>query len=326
MNLQQRLELMIKLGEYIGENSPELQNITIQVYEKNPWFTPAFTGLSLKNIASEYLNGLKLESWVQKYQINAKNPEKTIGIVMAGNIPLVGFHDFLCAFLNGYCQKIKLSSKDDILLPFLISKIIEFQPEAEKYIEITDLLTKCDAYIATGSANSSRYFQEYFGKYPNIIRGNKTSVAVLTGTETVKELEDLSDDIHVYFGLGCRNITKLYLPSSFDFEALLAAFTKFKYFSDINKYRNNFDYQLTACLMNNKYYMTNGSTLLVEDTSVFSPISVVHYEFYSSEEFTIPESVQCIVGKKYTPFGQSQKPSLLDYADGVDTMAFLKNL
>ena len=148
---------------------------------------------------------------------------------------------------------------------------------------------------------------------------------MLTGDETKKELEDLADDILVYFGLGCRNVTKLYVPPTFDFVALLEAFNKYQYFKDINKFRNNFDYQLTACLMNNKYYMTNGSTLLVENKSIFSPISVVHYEYYSGD-ITFPESIQCIVGNKNTPFGQSQKPELFDYADGVDTMAFLESL
>ena len=325
MNLQQRLDLMVKLGDYIRENSLEWQDTKLRAHENNPWFTPEFTDLASENIAFQYLDALKLEAWVEQYRVNSKPAEKSVGIIMAGNIPLVGFHDFLCAFINGNHQKIKLSSKDDILMKFLIAKLIEMQPGAEKYIEITDLLIKCDSYIATGSANSSRYFNEYFGKFPHIIRSNKTSVAVLTGEETKKELEDLADDIHVYFGLGCRNVTKLYVPPTFDFVTLLEAFSKYQYFSDINKFRNNFDYQLTACLMNNKYYMTNGSTLLIENKSIFSPISVVHYEFYTGD-IIFPESIQCIIGKKYTPFGQSQKPGLFDYADGVDTMAFLESL
>ena len=325
MNLQGRVELMVNLGDYIRENSLEWQHTIIKAYEKNPWFLPVFSELASKNITDEFLDPLKLGNWAEHYRISGKNAEKTVGIIMAGNIPMVGFHDFLCAFINGNQQKIKLSSKDDVLLKFLINKMIVMEPAAQDYIEIADQLKKCDAYIATGSANTSRYFHEYFGKYPNIIRSNKTSMAVLTGEESPEELEKLADDIHIYFGLGCRNVTKLFVPPSFDFEKLLKAFSSYAYFADINKYRNNFDYQLTICLMNKKMYMTNGSTLLIENESVFSPISVVHYEFYE-KDVVIPESVQCVIGKQYIPFGDAQKPDLFDYADGVDTIGFLQAL
>ena len=190
------------------------------------------------------------------------------------------------------------------------------------------MLKGCDAYIATGSNNSSRYFEQYFGKYPHIIRKNRSSAAILTGKESAVELQKLSDDIHLYFGLGCRNVTKIFVPEGYDFVPLLAAFDTYKYFEDHHKYKNNYDYQLSILLLNNQFYMTNGSTLLTKNSSMFSPISQLYYETYSSSnevESTLKNNpeLQCLVGTHYIPFGQAQAPGLFDYADGVDTVQFL---
>ena len=193
------------------------------------------------------------------------------------------------------------------------------------------MLKGCDAYIATGSNQSARHFEQYFAKYPHLVRNNKTSVAVLSGDETAAELEKLSDDIHFYFGLGCRNVTKLFVPRDYDFIPLLASFNKYAGLRDQNKYANNYDYQLSILLLNNFFYMTSGSILLVENENLFSPISVVHYEYYDDDkklrnDLSDQQDIQCISGKNYTAFGEAQQPGLFAYADGIDTMQFLLSL
>ena len=193
------------------------------------------------------------------------------------------------------------------------------------------MLKGCDAYIATGSNNSSRYFEYYFGKYPNIIRKNRTSIAILDGNETPGELEKLSDDIHLYFGLGCRNVTKIFVPEGYDFIPLIQSFNKYIYFADHHKYKNNYDYQLSILLLNNVKYMTNGSTILRESESLFSPISQLHYEHFTDAvelEKNVKKNsdIQCIISRNFIPFGEAQHPGLKSYADGVDTMQFLLSL
>ena len=331
MNLQHRIELMYKLGNYLQTNDPEWLEVKLQAQQKNPWFTPEFIDIAVKNIVEKFLQKDLLEQWVKHYHLDDNIIQKNIGIVMAGNIPLVGFHDFLCAFISGHRQTIKLSSKDDVLLKFLVKKLYSIDIEIQNLVSFAELLKGCDAYIATGSNNTARYFDQYFSKYPNIIRRNKTSVAVLYGNETTGELKDLSDDIHLYFGLGCRNVTKLFVPKDYDFIPLLASFDLYKYFRDQHKYANNYDYQLSIMLLNNVYYMTNGSTLLVENNSAFSAISTVNYEYYEDEKM-LDEliknqgDIQCVIGKKSVDFGKAQCPDIFSYADGLDTMQFLLSL
>jgi len=331
MNLAERITLMVKLGEYLTEDSDELKTVKQKAFEQNKWFTEEFINFSFKQISTHYLNRGKLEWWVQYYHIDDNISPKKIGIVMAGNIPLVGFHDFLSVFITGHHQAIKLSEKDDVLLKHLIEKLAMWNPKVSNVVHIAALLKDCDAYIATGSNNSARYFHHYFGKYPSIIRSNKTSVAVLSGGETVDQLTNLSDDVFIYFGLGCRNVSKLFVPEDYDFTMLINAFKKYNYFSDITKYRNNYDYNLALFIMNNKFYMANGCIILSENESVFSPVSVLHYSFYKNkrnvfEELNQNENIQCIVGEAHVPFGKSQEPGLFDYADGIDTMQFLLTL
>jgi hypothetical protein len=254
-----------------------------------------------------------------------------VGVVMAGNIPLVGFHDFMCIFLCGFKANIKASSKDEVLIKHLIQKLGEWDMEIKERFNFIPLLKGCDAYIATGSNNSGRYFDYYFGKYPNLIRRNRTSVSILNGHEIARQLDNLADDIHLYFGLGCRNVTKLYVPAGYNFIPLLDACKKYNYFMDHHKYKNNYDYYLAIHLLNNQYYMSTGSTLLVENKSLFSPISELHYEFYTdtySLKNLLSENkdIQCITGHEYLDFGQAQFPSITDYADGIDTMQFLSSL
>lgn len=330
MNLQMRIELAAKLGEYILSNPSEWQETKQRAALVNPWFTPAFTDLAAKNIANYFLDNQKLIEWAAKYK-NEPEKEKNVGVVMAGNIPLVGFHDLLCVFISGHKAIIKLSSKDDILIKHLVQKLKGWNTEINELIFFQEMLKGCDAYIATGSNNSARYFEYYFSKYPNIIRRNRTSVAVLKGNETNEELELLGDDVHLFFGMGCRNVTKLFVPKDYDFLPMLSAFKKYDHFKDHHKYKNNYDYNLALHILNGKFYMSNESIILVENPSIFSPISQLNYEFYSQkgsvyETINSLQDLQCAVGHDHIPFGQAQLPSLNDYADGVDTMKFLNEL
>lgn len=331
MNLQKRIELLQHLQKYLIDSGEEWQNIRAKAAAHNGWFVPEFIDLAVKNICSAFLQKEKLEQWTTHYHLDDNVGGKNIGIVMAGNIPLVGFHDFLCVFISGHKQTIKLSSKDDILLKHLVEKLAEWEPETEKKIQFAEMLKGCDAYIATGSNNSARYFEQYFSKYPNIIRRNRTSVGILTGDETSEELNNLSDDVHQYFGLGCRNVTQLFVPQGYDFVPLLNSFNKYRHFADHHKYKNNYDYQLSIALLNNIYYMTNGSTLLIEDNAIFSAISRLNYSYYKNpveliKMLSANGDIQCITGYNGIPFGQVQSPGLLDYADAVDTMQFLLTL
>ncbi|MBP6024241.1 acyl-CoA reductase [Ferruginibacter sp.] len=331
MNLQNRIGLLQKLKDYLEDNGTEWQEVKASATAHNGWFITDFIDLAVTNICSVFLQPEKLTAWANHYHLDDNIKGKNIGVVMAGNIPLVGFHDFLCVFVSGHSQTIKLSGKDDVLLKHIVQKLYSWDISVQNYISFAEMLKGCDAYIATGSNNSARYFQQYFAKYPSIIRRNRTSVAILTGTETTEDLDKLSDDIHLFFGLGCRNVTKIYVPENYDFVPLLRAFDKYKYFADHNKYKNNYDYQLSLALMNNIYYMTNEATLLIENESIFSAISQLNYSFYkdvAAVKNALAENndVQCIVGIGHIAFGQAQQPGLFDYADGVDTMQFLLTL
>jgi len=331
MNLAERITLLGKLKTYLEEDSEELKAIKQKAFEKNKWFVKEFVDLSIANICRFYLNSSLLKKWVAHYHIDDNIQSQKIGLVMAGNIPLVGLHDFLCVFIAGHQQLIKLSEKDDVLLTHIIEKLSEWNQQVSEVVKISTMLTGCDAYIATGSNNSARYFHYYFGKYPSLIRNNKTSVAVLTGNETLGQLTSLADDVYVYFGLGCRNVTKLYVPQGYDFVMLLNAFKKYDYLSEMTKYKNNYDYNLTLLIMNNKFYMTNESLILVENEALFSPVGELHYSFYKNNDDVLRElcndaNIQCIVGKENIPFGETQQPGLFDYADNVDTMQFLLGL
>ncbi len=331
MNIKDRINLLVRLGDYLLMNTDELQLVKENARQQNPWFTNEFVDLAIKNITENFLQKDLLERWIDDYGIEENVQPKKVGVIMAGNIPLVGFHDFLCVFVSGNKAIIKPSSKDEILIKHLASKMIEWHAEAADYILFAENLKGCDAYIATGSNNSGRYFEYYFGKYPNIIRRNKTSVVVLTGNESENELGYLADDILQYFGMGCRNVTHLFVPQNYNFIPLLDALKKYDYFKDFHKYKNNYDYQLALLILNHTFYMSNESIILTENDSVFAPVSQLNYSFYTDlknveESLAENEKIQCIVGKNFVPFGKSQSPALTDYADGIDTMQFLKKL
>lgn len=331
MTLQQRIDLLVELGKYLQNNSSEWQLVKERAARANPWFAPEFIEMAVTNIAAQFLQKDRLEHWTAQYDISVVNSKPvTVGVVMAGNLPMVGFHDMLCVFIAGQKQIIKLSSRDDVLIKHLAGVMTDLYPPLDTLISFAENLKGCDAYIATGSNNSGRYFDFYFGKYPSIIRRNRTSVAVLDGTETNDELEQLADDIQMYFGLGCRNVTKIYVPGNYNFEPLLMALNKYEHYVDFHKHKHNYDYQLALLMMGNKFYMTNGTVLLSENSSVFAAVSQVHYSFYHtiSELDLLKDNpdIQCIVKHGGVPFGEAQKPGLTDYADGVDTVQFALQL
>jgi hypothetical protein len=332
MILQHRIDWLSKLGDYMQSEDLAWQEAKQKASFGNGWFIPEFVELASNNIAQNLLKKEALENWAESYHLSSRIQQpKNVGIVMAGNIPLVGFHDLLSVFISGHKAIIKVSSKDEVMIQYLVNKLINWEPEIAEQIRFSERLKNCDAYIATGSNNTSRYFEYYFAKYRHIIRRNKTSVAVLNGNETNNELEKLADDIYQFFGLGCRNVTKIYVPLKYNFEPLLAAFKKYNYLADHHKYKNNFDYNLTIHILNNKFYMSNDSLLLVEDVSIFSPISQVNYEYYTDRNALLSslydnQEIQCIVAEDQVPFGQAQSPGLFDYADKTDTMFFLNSL
>lgn len=329
LTLNERIELLDKLGKYMISNDMEWEEAKVKARLGNSWFTDESINTAVKNIAEEYLQKEKLDAWVAQYKVPSE--QRLVGIIMAGNIPLVGMHDFICGFISGHKLSLKLSSKDNLLLNHLIHKLVEWHPGLNNHINITDTLKGCDAYIMTGNNNSARYFEYYFGKYPNIIRKNRTSVAILDGAETEKDLQNLNKDIFTYYGLGCRNISKLYIPEGYDMQQILKSTESYKHVFQHHKYKNNFDYNLAIYLLNKEPYLTNEVLILRESKDIFSPISVINYEFYTvkkSLENSLHknDNVQCIVGMSNIPFGEAQTPSLNSYADNVDTMLFLSEL
>lgn len=345
------MALMVRLGHYIADNGEEWQDVVALAERMNGWFSPEFVQLAARNIATAFLQEDKLRSWLSTYPaIGDGNSRKTVGLVMAGNIPLVGFHDFLCVYLSGHKLNIKLSSKDTVLWEHILRLLGQWDSNFNEQVAIGEMLKGCDAYIATGSNNSARYFEQYFQKYPHIIRKNRTSVAVLDGTETAEQLSSLADDVCLYFGLGCRNITKVYVPEGYSFEQLLPVFDRYKHHADHNKYKNNYDYQLAIFLLNKVHYMTNSSVLMVPGESPFAAIGVLHYEYYTDKaallgSLAADDRLQCITLKEAVllpsetqasparlatvqtqVLGSNQLPGLTDYADGVDTMTFLSSL
>lgn len=332
VQLQDRIGLMVQLGKYLSGGSEELKSVKEKAFHHNSWFIPEFIDLSLRSIAEQYLQPRLLRDWVHLYPaFSERRVKKDVGIVMAGNIPAVGFHDFLCAFISGHDISLRLSSKDDVLLRHFIEKLKSWEPSLEKHISIKEMLKGCDAYITTGSNNSARYFEFYFRKYPHIIRRNRTSVAVLTGEENTEDLDGLADDVFTYFGLGCRNVTKLLIPQDYDFDPLMKAFKRYAFLKDFHHYSNNYDYHLSIALLNKINYFTNDMVLFFEERSPFSPVSVIHFEKYDDisevqDSLSENEDIQAIVGGLGIPFGSAQHPKLDDYADGTDTMRFLSEL
>ena len=301
----------------------------------NGWFTPEQVQFSVQSWAKA-LTEDNLNHWLSNYDFSKIEPKK-VGLILAGNIPLVGFHDFLSVLISGHDVLVKTSSNDQHLLKFLVNYLIAVEPKLNSKITFVEgKLEGFDAVIATGSNNTARYFEYYFKDKPSIIRKNRNSVAVLNGTESHEDLVGLGEDIFRYFGLGCRNVSKLFVPKGYNFEAFFKAMYEYRDVIHYEKYANNYDYNKAVFLMSNFQLLDNEFLTIKEDVSYASPISSVFYEFYDDLEeiktrlHTDTEQIQCIVSKDLIPnsvaFGQTQQPKLWDYADNVDTLAFLISL
>ncbi len=353
MTLNNRIEAFVKLGTFLKQfnaegiikvEESELNNLFFDAFkmqinraqEFNGWFSKenvfkAFESWSLA------LTEENIKKWVKNYNFPEVYSPKTIAIIMAGNIPLVGFHDFLCVLITGHNALIKQSSNDKHFLP-LIAKFLEYSnPNFKGKITFTEqALSNFDAVIATGSNNTARYFDHYFGKYPSIIRQNRNSVAILTGNETNQELELLGEDIFQYFGLGCRSVSKIFVPKNYNFDLLFNALYKFNPIINYKKYENNYDYNKAVYIMSLFNVLENGFVMLKEDQSYASPIASIFYEHYDSidelhKKLTLDkDKIQCIVSNEnvvdFVKFGQTQHPKLWDYADNVDSIEFLLKL
>jgi hypothetical protein len=319
----------------IGEGEFEEFNALISsVKHYNGWFVEDNVRSAIGSLA-ESLQADKLNQWMTTYSDNLNNREKQsrVAVIMAGNIPMVAFHDMLAVLMSGNKFIGKLSSDDNRLLPKVCEFLLNIEPEFANYIRfVQGKLEDFDAVIATGSNNTSRYFEYYFKNYPNILRKNRNSVAILDGNESEEQLMALGNDIFQYFGLGCRNVSKLYLPKDYDLNKIFGAIYPHQDVINHSKYANNYDYNKAIYLMNKDELLENGFVLMKEDESLTSPMAAIYYEYYSNREEVdqkleaLKEDIQCIVSAKDIPFGKAQSPELWDYADHVDTMKFLLEL
>lgn len=317
--------------------SAELEGIYIQSERNNPWFVQQYLDASMQAILQQFIDSEKCKAWLETYMESKSDPLR-IGLIMAGNIPLVGFHDLFCVLAAGHKAVIKLSDKDPFLLPFMTEHWIKVWPELKDSIFYVDKLEKIDSVIATGSNNSKRYFEYYFRQYPHVFRQNRNGVAILTGKESMDDLKNLAKDIFMFFGLGCRNVSKIYVPEGYDFGLWPEVVADWKWMADHSKYRHNLDYNLAIYLINQVPHINLGPLILKEDEAITSRIGCLHYSFYNDYSKVIHEieerreDIQCVVSQSPVPgwdhvhVGETQSPALNQYADGVDTMQFLTAL
>lgn len=353
MDSNTTIKAFYQLGQWLnqvvsGEENKNLEAINRKYFDlileqietehhNNGWFTADYVKKAITGI-SQWLSEEKLADWISQYDVNEGGKPKKIGLIMAGNIPLVGFHDLLCVLMSGHSAICKLSSKDNRLFKTIIQVLFEIEPGMKKRIDLVEgQLKGFDAVIATGSNNSSRYFDYYFGKYPHIIRRNRNSLAVLTGTETSEELKLLAEDIFMYYGLGCRNVSALMVPEGYNFNHFFESMEHYNTMLNHNKFMNNHDYYRSIYLVNQAAHLDNGFLIVKEEASLASPISITYYQTYINigqvEEYITnnQEQIQCVVthasmNAQTVGLGQSQFPGLTDYADNVDTMAFLYSI
>ncbi|MFT7298168.1 MAG: hypothetical protein ACI81S_000397 [Sphingobacteriales bacterium] len=339
LTLNKRIELLALLGKHLRDSSsPGLEELIIRAKVKNEWFQPVFIKKALESWSLE-LTQENLTLWMDAYkgQFDENKPAKTVGLILAGNIPLVGWHDILSVFISGNKSLIKVSSKDEELIRYCVNYLIDLEPEVANWINFTERLADFQAVIATGSDNSSRYFDSYFGKYPNIIRKSRQSVAVIKGNEDQDALNALGSDVFTYFGLGCRNVSHIYIPTGYKPETLLDAFEDYSLLMDNFKYQNNYDYTKTIFLLNRIPHLDTGYMIFAENESLTPRLASINYSFYDDVEVLktklagFKDQIQCISSnfldvKHSVKLGDTQKPRLWDYADGVDTMKFLLGL
>lgn len=320
----------------------QLYNEMNSSYLRNPWFVKENVVSAFREIAS-MLDEDSLNSWLSGYNPDSFEPVKikTVGVIMAGNIPFVGFHDMLCVLLSGHKFLGKLSSNDKFLPVCFANILCEVEPRFKELIVFSDAtISGFDAIIATGSNNSARYFEYYFGRYPNIIRKNRNSIAILSGDETADDLKNLADDVFLYFGLGCRNVSMIMIPEGYDFEYMLRYFENYSHLRDHHKYYNNYEYQKAVILVNGIHHLDNGFLLLKEEKNLSSPIAMLFYQYYKDIEqvkdflANMNGQIQCVVstmkesvsGISWVLPGEAQKPKPSDFADGIDTLKFLFSL
>lgn len=331
MNIDERVEAFARLGEKLKNlEESEIQALASAAKSQNGWFDVANVQRAIDGLVF-MLQAEKLKKWINKYTLEPPVP-RIVGVIMAGNIPMVGFHDLLSVLISGHFAAVKLSSQDTILMQELINWLVEIEPRFKRNIEIKTKLDAIDAVICTGSDNTARYFEYYFGKHPHIIRKNRTSVAVLSGSESEEDFQRLGDDIFSYYGLGCRNVSKLFVPEDFDPASVFSPLESFKEISYQHKYNNNYDYNKAIYLVNKEKHYDNGFLLMKESDDLVSPTAVLYFQRYKDEAEleaflkSNGEKIQCIVGEGYIQFGNAQSPELWDYADGVDTLKFLESL
>jgi len=338
MNLEKRIKAFSELGERIREVlsggnsllSAEAGRIISSQQDKNEWFTPDNVRLALESIAGELTPG-NLGAWTEKYPgLQAVGKPLSIGVVMAGNIPLAGFHDFLCVLISGNRIVARTSSKDPDIMVWIADLLVSLEPSFRDLIIFrNDRLCDFDAVIATGSDNTSRYFEYYFGKYPNIIRKNRNSVSIIDGSENESDLAAMGEDIFSYFGLGCRNISKIFVPEGYDLNMLSSQWRAYSNIICHKKYANNYDFSKAVFIVNREPFTDTGYLLMKESTALSSPVAVLFYEKYRTREEVIQhvseqkDKIQCITGSGFTSHGKAQWPHLWDYADGIDTIDFL---
>jgi hypothetical protein len=337
MDLDKKKKALVRLGEILAGNPEELQNAIRLSRQHNPWFTEDNCQMAIDQIVTYFLNEQEIENWVNRYDFDG-NSMKRIGLILAGNIPMVGFHDVLCCFISGNIAQIKLSDKDAYLLPYCIELLGEIDKETTNFFEYVERLESPDAVIATGSNNSALYFERYFGKFPNVIRKNRNAISILDGTETTAEIKALGVDVFSYFGLGCRNVSKIYIPESYQIDRIMEVLHDYNEIILHSKYLNNYNFNYAIYLLNRENFFMNGALILREHTDIVSRISCLHFERYQdldvleNELIDKTDQIQCISSKvklknlETVPLGSTQKPKLCEYADGVDTVEFLLQL
>ena len=336
MNHSERLVAFMALGQHLATLHPdELTALADRARNQNAWFDRPNVAAAVAGVAHLLAPGA-LARWAARYPPEPAATRR-VGVVMAGNIPLVGFHDALCVLLSGHILMAKLSASDTVLMQWVLDELVRIEPRFAEFIQVVLRLNAADAFIATGSDNTARYFEFYFSKKPHLIRRNRTGVAVLTGHETDAELAYLGPDIFQYYGLGCRNVSKLFVPAGYNFIPLLDALQLCQGVLNHHKYQNNYDYNKSILLVNAVPHFDNGFLLVTEQPALVSPISVLHYGEYAHEIDLVDKltdvaaRLQCVLsaGGRWAgsvPFGQAQQPGVTDYADGVDTMEFLAEL
>ncbi len=340
MILKQRIEAFVKVGLFIKRHFSQrlpaeiqlhqgLEKVIELAYLHNGWFSTNFVNEAIGNIG-KMLDEHSINEFCNNKEV--KTP-KTVALICAGNIPMVAFHDLMCIILSGNKAILKLSSDDNVLLPFFIKLLVHYHPEIENSILFAGAkLTNFDAVIATGSNNTSNHFKYYFGKYPNIIRKNRTSLAIISGNESSEDLKNLGKDIFLYYGLGCRNVSKLLVPLNYNFNSFFESIVDYGFVIENKKYGNNYDYHRAIYLLEQQPFLDNNFLMIMQSENLHSPVATLYYDFYNNEdEIELylnlnKENLQCVVGQNYLPLGYSQQPVISDFADNVNTLDFLVTL